>query len=233
MRRTISVILLALALTAIASPGVAQYRPAEHWQDLDRQKYATCYAEHDARMARYDDQIGYERQLLEDNEIAIRAARDPRVIEELVTERTRIRISIRQMEQQRPTVENRSYLLRLKCQRRVDLAAKSTRRTSTVIQGSGSTRYVTRTTRGTGTRYVTTGRGSGSRYVSMGRGVGSRAVTQGVRGTGGRVVVPTSRGIGSRGSGSRGIGNRGIGNRGIGSRCHHQPATSQRHCGSG
>jgi hypothetical protein len=230
--------LLALGVLACASPGLADYRPAVRWEDITREKYPFCFAEHDKRMAAYDADIGSVRVEIEDNEIEIRrltsrGLNQGEQFDQLIAVRVELRSTVARLTAERPAFEQRSRALLLQCMRKADavrkaaekaakaaekakIQSKPIKKSSTVIRGSGSTRSVTRTTRGTGSRYVTTGRSSGSRYVSTGRGVG------------GRVLAPTNRGYGSRG-----IGVRGIGGRGTATRCHHQPGTSQRHCGSG
>jgi hypothetical protein len=237
MRRPVSTILLAAAALLFASPSVAEYRPAERWQDLLRAKYEVCYAEHDQRMADYDARIGRLDVARADNEIEIRTvqargtdARNQERIDQLIAARAELRLQIARLRNGRPAYERESRRELIACIKRVDaeraaaekakskktkVIIKPIKKSSTVIRGSGSTRYVTRTTRGVGSRYVTTGRGVGSRGYGT-RGIGSRGYG--------------SRGIGY---GTRGIGNRGTGNRGVGSRCHHQPGTSRTHCGSG
>ncbi len=238
MRRPISTILLAAATMLFASSGFAEYRPAERWQDLLRAKYEVCYAEHDQRMAEYDAQIGRLDVERADNEIEIRTvqsrgtdARNQERLDQLIAARVELRLQIARLRNGRAAYERRSQRELAACIRRVDAerakaekAKKKTKvivvppkRSSGIVRGSGSTRYVTRTTRGVGSRYVTTGRGVGSRGYGT-RGVGSRGYGYG------------TRGYGSRGYGTRGIGG---GSRGVGSRCHHQPGTSQKHCGSG
>lgn len=217
MPRCVSILLAVLALVMLGPAASAQgYRPADRWQDVERARYAACYAAHDGRMADYERQIGHVRTEMADNEFDIRRATDPATRAALLELRTELRRDIARMIAERPVVEARSTRLLRQCQKRVDLAEakKKAVKKVTVIRSS-PTRVVT-TPRSSGSRYVTTGRGTGSRYVTTGRGVG------------GRVVVPTNRGYGSRG-----IGVRGIGGRGTATRCHHQPGTSQRHCGSG
>lgn len=207
---------IAVALVLAVGPAWAQgYRPADRWQDVERERYAACYAAHDQRLANFERRLRNIR-----NEIA---EADEQFQWAVGAERQRIgavRVALRhelgRVEAQRRTAEARSNVILTRCKKAADLAAKrSVTRPSVTGPRTTVVRPTTRTiVRGTSRVFVApTPRSTGFRPPPIG-------------GYGG--VVP----VRPWGTGGRG-GIVGPGTRGGGSGCHHQPGTSQTHCGGG
>lgn len=208
----LAVVFLALAATSAFAQG---YRPSERWQDVERQRYARCYEEHDRRLANFERRVTRVREEIAeaDEQFQWAVGAERRRIGAL---RVALRHELGRVEAQRPTAVARSNAQLTRCKKAVDAASRRTV-TRTVITGPRTTevRPTTRTiVRGTGPSRI--------HVVPTPRGTGIRLPPGGGHGR----VTP----IRPWGSGGRG----GFipGQRGGGGGCHHQPGTSQTHCGS-
>ena len=214
LQTMLAVAILALSATMALAQG---YRPSDRWQDVERQRYARCYEEHDRRLANFEQRVRrIQNEIAEaDEQFQWAVGAERRRIGEV---RVALRHELGRVEAQRPTAVARSNALLTRCKKAADLAAKRTViRTVTTGPRTTVVRPTTRTIiRGTGPsriHVVPTQRGTG---IRMPPGGGHGRVTP-IRpwGSGGRsIVVPGRRGGGGGGG------------------CHHQPGTSQTHCGS-
>ncbi len=207
---------IALALVLAGGPAAAQgYRPADRWQDVERQRYAACYAAHDQRLANFDRRVrNIQNEIAEaDERFQWAVGAERRQIGEL---RVALRHELGRIEAQRRTAEARSNVILTRCKKAADLAAKRSVTRSTV---TGPRTTVVRPT----TRTIVRGGTSRVIVAPTPRGTGFRPPPIG--GYGGAVPV--------RPWGTGGRGGIGPGTRGGGSGCHHQPGTSQTHCGGG